>query len=185
MSVLCGCVALLLLLQQCSGVFHGSWVLFPWQPRFSLSPECSFKQNIRKKKLSTLCHVPLGSHKAGSGPNTQQFQGLSRLLQSKSKPTPDSSFSLETACAASRLQLSQGGNNEHTQDPVCKGSVWEVWVLTHSVSSTTQYQAFVKHSYSQMGRATRVSTLNCSKKCPCPPSVGTADNFLHFKPPAI
>lgn len=49
----------------------------------------------KKKTLSTFCHVPLRNRRLGSGPNTQQIQGLLKLLQSKSKPTPDSSFSVE------------------------------------------------------------------------------------------
>lgn len=95
-------------------------------------------------------------------PTLSKFKGCLKkiILQSKSKPAPDSSLSLPVEAvwmkraALEASVFSGGGNNEHTQHLACKSSVWwfvrtvqgENWALPHSVLQYKPVPGPCKHS---------------------------------------
>lgn len=117
---------------------------------------------IRYKKEKTEYILPWGSHKPGFRPNAKQIQGLlkQKSWKSKSKPVPDSSFSLPIEAVGMkhvlprRLQFSQEREIMSTLSTVCESSVRclmrtvqeEGWVRPHPVLQCNPVPAPCKHN---------------------------------------
>lgn len=106
-------------------------------PRLQTNKSCGFSSVLSA----------LECHKAGPGPNTQQIQGLLKLLQSKSKPTPDSSFSVDTGWVEHVLHIGfsfpRVGIVSTLRTLFIRAQFERPGCFPTQYSSTTEYQACV------------------------------------------